>query len=31
MNWDWMIGSYFFFGPKDHWMKIAKKVAKVVK
>ena len=27
--WDWITrGSFLFFGPKDHWMKLAKKIAK---
>lgn len=25
---NWSLGSWFFFGPKDHWMKLAKKIAK---
>jgi hypothetical protein len=24
----WHVGSWFFFGPKDHWLKLAKKIAK---
>jgi hypothetical protein len=23
-------GSFFFFGPKDHWKKLAIKIAKII-
>jgi hypothetical protein len=28
--WDIPRWSWFFFGPKDHWMKLANRIAKII-